>query len=73
MNNGTAGKNMGWCSDSFYREIRIKREKEETMKSLKEIADFLRKKAEEIESTYFLESIKLNQAAEILDPQPKGE
>lgn len=40
-------------------------------KSLKEIADYLRKKADEIAEPYLLEALKLIQAGEILDPKSK--
>lgn len=40
----------------------------EELKSLKEIAENLRKKADEIGETYFLDAIKLIQASDILDP-----
>ena len=39
------------------------------MNSLKEIADFLRKKADEIAEPHLIEALKLIKAAEILDPQ----
>lgn len=38
------------------------------LNSLKKIAEYLRKKATEIEETYLLNSIKLLKAADILDP-----
>lgn len=41
--------------------------------SLKEIADFLRKKAVEIEDAYFLNAVKLLKAADILDPNDDTE
>lgn len=40
----------------------------EELKSLKEIAEYLREKANEIEDAYLLNAVKLVQAADILDP-----
>ena len=38
------------------------------LKSLKEIAEYLRKKADKISEVYLLDAIKLAQAADIIDP-----
>jgi len=45
----------------------------EELTSLKEIADYMRNKAQEIGDAYLLESLKLLQAADILDPNESVE